>query len=69
MERAEMIAHNQEVVKNVIIALVENNMVDPSRLLLDINYAAENISTYIEAANMAREMMNMPKLFLYNINE
>ena len=53
----------------MIIALVENNMVDPSRFLLDTNYAAERISTYIKAANMVREMMNLPKLFLYEIGE
>ena len=61
--------HNREVVSNVIQALVEERLVDPVRMLTDYRYMVDNISTYINAANIAREMMHMPKLFLYEISE
>jgi len=67
LTKKEMKAHNAKVIKNVLVALVENHLADPSRLLTDSEYAAERISYYMEAANIVREMMNMPKLYLYEI--
>ena len=69
MTRAEAIAHNQKVVKNVINALVEFKLVDPFKMLTDHNYAINSIQNYIAAANIVRDMMRMPRLELYNINE
>lgn len=67
--KAQMLAHNDQVIKNVLITLVEEKLADPARLLLDTEYTCEMVATYLKAANIAREMMNMPKLYLYEIEE
>ena len=69
MTKEQAIQHNREVISNVIQALIEERLVDPVRMLTDHSYMVDNISTYIKAANIAREMMHMPKLFLYEIPE
>jgi hypothetical protein len=69
MTRAEAIKHNQEVLNNVITSLIENHFVNPVEFMGNPRYAVEMISMYIEAANVARGMMNMPKLVLYDICE
>ena len=69
MTRAEAIAHNQKVVKNVINALVEFKLADPFQLMTDHQYAAQQFWAYIEAANVARGMMHMEPLVLYKIEE
>ena len=61
--------HNEEVIANVSAALLENRMVDSYRFLNHTDYAARMITSYIKAANIAREMMHMPKLFLYDLHE
>lgn len=65
----EAIEHNERVVRNVTIALIENELADPVRLITDKTYAIEQIMTYIQAANITREMLHLPKLYLINTNE
>ena len=68
MSDEEKLQHNQTVIGNVMTALVETGKADPVKLLSDGQYAAEMVTTYMEAANLARSMMGMPQLFLYNMN-
>ena len=65
----EAIEHNERVIKNVMIALIENRLADPVRLITDKAYATEQIMIYIQAANITREMLHLPKLYLINTNE
>ena len=65
----EAIEHNERVIKNVMIVLIENRLADPVRLITDKAYATEQIMTYIQAANITREMLHLPKLYLINTNE
>ena len=68
MSDEEKLQHNKTVIGNVMTALVETGKADPVKLLSDGQYAAEMVTTYMEAANLARSMMGMPQLFLYNMN-
>ena len=65
----EAIEHNERVIRNVTVALIENELADPVRLITDKAYATEQIMTYIQAANITREMLHLPKLYLINTNE
>ena len=65
----EKLKHNKRVIGNIVTAIIENNLADPFRMVTDPHYASDNILMYLEAANMAREMMNMPKLYLYTFEE
>lgn len=65
--RAQAVAHNEAVIKDILQTLVENHMADPYRMLTDHEYTSEQVFTYLKAANMARNMMNMPPLVLYDI--
>lgn len=65
----EKLNHNKRVIANIVTAIIENNLADPFRMVTDPHYASDNILMYLEAANMAREMMNMPKLYLYTFEE
>lgn len=69
MNKIEAIEHNKRVIRNVVTALIENKLADPFRMVTDPHYASDNILMYLEAANVAREMMNMPKLYLYTFEE
>ena len=69
MDKLEAIAHNKRVIRNVIMALIKNGLADPVRLITDKAYATEQIMTYIQAANITREMLHLPKLYLINTNE
>lgn len=69
MTRVEAIQHNEKVIREVINALVEFKLADPYNLLINHKYAVEMISIYLEAANVTRAMMNMPKLVLYNVQD
>lgn len=69
MTRVEAIQHNEKVIREVINALVEFKLADPYNLLTNHKYAVEMISIYLEAANVTRAMMNMPKLVLYNVQD
>ena len=69
MTLEEAIEHNEKVIRNVTIALIENRLADPVRLITDKAYATEQIMTYIQAANITREILHLPKLYLINTNE
>ena len=65
----EAIEHNERVIRNVTVALIENELADPVQLITDKTYAIEQIMTYIQAANITREILQLPKLYLINTNE
>ena len=65
----EAIEHNEKVIRNIIITLIKSRLADPIRLITDKVYATEQVMTYIQAANITREMLHMPKLYLINIDE
>lgn len=65
----EAIKHNERVIRNVMMVLIENRLADPVQLITDKAYTAEQIMTYIQAANITREMLHLPKLYLINTNE
>ena len=69
MTQEEAIEHNEEVIRNIMIALIKSGLADPVRLIADKTYATEQIMTYIQAANITREMLRMPKLYLIDTNE
>ena len=69
MTQEEAAEHNEKVIKNIIIALIKNGLADPVRLITDKVYATEQIMAYIQAANITREMLHMPELYLINTNE
>lgn len=69
MTLKEAIEHNERVIKNVMMALIENKLADPVQLITDKTYAIKQIMTYIQAANITREMLHLPKLYLINTNE
>ena len=65
----EAIEHNEKVIRNIMIALIKNGLADPVRLITDKVYATEQVMTYIQAANITREMLHMPKLYLIDTNK
>lgn len=67
--KKQALNHNRIVIANASAALLESKMVDPYRFLEDTRYAAKMINRYIEAANVTREVMHMPKMFLYDMRE
>ena len=69
MTQEEAIEHNEKVIRNIMIALIKSGLADPVRLIADKTYATEQIMTYIQAANITREMLRMPKLYLIDTNE
>ena len=69
MTQEEAIEHNEKVIRNIMIALIKNGLADPVRLITDKTYATEQIMTYIQVANITREMLRMPKLYLIDTNE
>lgn len=69
MNKLEAIEHNNRVIKNIIIALIKNGLADPARLIIDKEYTIEQVKTYIQAANITREILHMPALYLIDINE
>lgn len=69
MTKEEAKKHNETVINNVIMSLIDLKLVDPIRMMYDRKYASDMVINYIEAANLTREMLNMPKLVLYDITE
>lgn len=59
--------HNSRVIADVSAAILENLVVDPYQFLKYPDFASEVIMDYIEAANLVRPMMGLPKLFLYDL--
>lgn len=68
-QKRQLDNHNKQVVKHVIIALVESNMADPIKLLTDTDYSSKMVYTYLEASNIVRESMNLPPLVIYDIKD
>ena len=48
--------------KDIVNTMVEMNLLDPYRAMLDQNYLWQCINQYVEAANIAREIMHMEPL-------
>ena len=69
MTQEEATEHNEKVIRNIIITLIKSRLADPVRLITDKAYATEQIMIYIQAANITREMLHLPKLYLINTNE
>ena len=69
MTQEEAIEHNEKVIRNIIITLIKSRLADPVRFITDKAYATEQVMTYIQAANITREILHMPKLYLINIDE
>ena len=69
MDKKKAILHNNRVVERAIKDLFEFKMVDPVKMLSDRSYAGRSIKNYLDAANVARETMGMPKIQLYDISE
>ena len=69
MTRAEAIAHNDKVIREIINALVDFRLADPYDLIINRQYVLELIGIYLEAANIARSMMHMEPLVLYSVND
>lgn len=69
MDKLEAIAHNERVIRNVMMALINRGLADPVQLIVDKEYAIEQVKTYIQAANITRKMLHMPILYLIDINE
>lgn len=54
----------EEKIKDIISTMVEYGLLDPTRALVDKDYLIQSVADYIVAANMAREILKMPKLEL-----
>jgi len=54
----------KEKLIDIIETMVEYNMLDLKRAMFDKEYLIERVSMYIQAANIARESMNMKKIEL-----
>lgn len=51
-----------EKFKDIVATMVEYGLLDPYQAMLDPEYLAERVNMYIEAANIAREIMHMEPL-------
>lgn len=69
MDKTEAVAHNEKVIRNVMMALINRGLADPVRLIADRDYAIEQVKTYLQATNITREMLHMSALYLIDINE
>ena len=65
----DAIDHNRRVINDIVSTLVETGKADPIRMMSDPEYAAEMVTTYIEAANLARSTMNMPPIVIYPVGD
>ena len=65
----EAMDHNRRVINDIVSTLVETGKADPIRMMSDPEYAVEMVTTYIDAANLARSMMNMPPLVIYPVDD
>ena len=64
MTKEEIYQHNKKIITKAMIALVDKGLADPIRLVTDTDYASEMVNTYQKAANITREILHMPKLYL-----
>lgn len=65
----EAMDHNKRVINDIVSTLVETGKADPIRMMSDPEYAVEMVTTYIDAANLARSMMNMPPIVIYPVDD
>lgn len=63
---AGYIRTKKDKIADIIDTLIREQLADPVRLLTDTDYAVDRVLLYIEAANMARAMLNRP---LINLND
>ena len=54
----------REKVADIIRTMISEGLVDPIRMVVDPDYCINMVAQYIEAANIAREMMHMEPLDL-----
>jgi len=47
---------------DIVSTMIEFGMLDPYEAMLNQNYLVEQVNMYIEAANVARKMMNIEPL-------
>jgi len=52
----------KEKFKDIIDTMVEYKLIDPYEAMLNPQYLVNRVNSYIEAANIARKMMNMEPL-------
>jgi len=52
----------EEKIIDIIDTMIEYRLLDPVCALYDKEYLVESVLRYIEAANVAREIMHMPPL-------
>jgi hypothetical protein len=69
MTKKQAIEHNQKVVSAAVKALFDFNMVDPLAMMTNRKYANDNIANYLNAENVTRQTLGLPKVKLYDINE
>ena len=69
MTKQQAIEHNNKVVTDVIETLFAFKMVDTMKMFTDPHYAKRSVVNYINAANLARETMGMPRIVLYAIDQ
>lgn len=48
--------------KDIVNTIIEMNLINPRRAILDQDYLLERVNLYIEAANIVREGMHMEPL-------
>ena len=48
--------------KDIVNTMIEMNLIDPNRAILDQDYLLERVNLYIEIANIVREDMHMEPL-------
>ena len=47
---------------DIVSTMIEYGMIDPWEAMLNQNYLIDRVNMYLEAANIARKMMNMNSL-------
>ena len=56
----------REKIAEIMYTLIFEGLADPIRMVIDIDYRVESVARYIEAANIARSILNMPPIDLDN---
>lgn len=69
MTTEEVMDHNRRVINDIVSTLVETGKANPIRMMSDPDYAIDMVTTYIDAANLARSAMNMPPIVIYPIDD
>jgi hypothetical protein len=61
---ATRIVTKRDKIADIIQTIISERLADPVRMVSDTEYCVAMISLYIEAANVARSMMNMQPINL-----